>query len=375
MNWLWPRDPIPLRTVLKKPLGTTLLACAMALATSAAPALAQAAQYTAEEAQLYAAAKPEGTIVWYVGGPLEGMNAIAAEFQKEYPGLKVETMRLVGVLQYQRFMDETNAKKYLADVLQNTDYPSMEQLIEDGHIAEWKLPTFDRIPEQFRIKDFAYAQYSSTNAIVYNVNKVTPEEVAMLSQDWAAVLDPRFKGRFSVSPMKCGTCYAPIHMFMDPKFKDRFGPEFLKKIAAQQPASYSEVLVAIDRVVAGEQDFTLNGWEAAAAVKYLDGAPIRWVFPKPSPEFGNSWLGISKYAPHPNASRLFMNWLMGDKGAIAMERVYGSKSTLEGIPDSRPYIKAPWYKPPTEVYGVDWKRWGDNYHKDMDLWAATLKRR
>jgi hypothetical protein len=58
-----------------------------------------------------------------------------------------------------------------------------------------------------------------------------------------------------------------------------------------------------------------------------------------------------------------------------MERVYGSKSTLQGIPDARPYIKADWYKPPTDVYGVDWKRWGDNYHKDMDLWAATLKRR
>jgi iron(III) transport system substrate-binding protein len=368
MNWLSPRDPMTT-------LGRRFLACATSIAALAMPIATQAQQYTPDEAKLYAAAKPEGTVVWYVGGPLEGMNAIAAEFQKDYPGLKVETMRLVGVLQYQRFMDETNAKKYLADVLQNTDYPSMEQLIEDGHIAEWKLPTFDRIPEQFRIKDFAYAQYSSTNAIVYNVNKVTPEEVAMLSKDWEAVLDPRFKGRFSVSPMKCGTCYAPIHMFMDPKFNDRFGPAFLQKVAAQQPASYSEVLVAIDRVVAGEQDFTLNGWEAAAAVKYLDGAPIRWVFPKPSPEFGNSWLGISKYAPHPNASRLFMNWLMGDRGATAMERVYGSKSTLEGIPDARPYVTAPWYKPPTDVYGVDWKRWGDNYHKDMDLWAATLKRR
>src|SRR5471030_2570344 len=64
------------------------------------------------EAALYAAAKTEGSLVWSVGGPLEAMNEIAAEFEKQYPGVKVQTLRAVGVLQYQRFIDESNAKKY-----------------------------------------------------------------------------------------------------------------------------------------------------------------------------------------------------------------------------------------------------------------------
>jgi iron(III) transport system substrate-binding protein len=336
-------------------------------------ASAQQLPSAANESAIYEAAKKEGKLVWYVGGPLDGMNAIAAEFEKEYPGIKVETMRLVGVQQYQRFLDETNAKKHLADVLQNTDYPSMLSLIEESHIAEWKIPTFDRIPEMYRIKDFAYAQYTSTNAIIYREKKLTEEEVKLLQSGWEAVLDPRFKGRFSVSPMKCGVCYAPIHMFLDPKLNGRFGPEFLKKLAGLKPASYSEVLVAIDRVIAGEQDFTLSGWEAAGAVKLRAGAPIRWLFPRPTPEYGNSWQGISVYARHPNAARLFLNWSNNDKGAGAMERVYGSKSTLEGLAGQRPYVKAPWYKHPVELYPIDLQRWDSNYHKDMDLWASLLK--
>ena len=339
---------------------------------TAGPTQAQTT-YPNDNAKLYEAAKKEGRLVWYVGGPLDGMNAIAAEFEKDYPGIKVETMRAVGVLQYQKFMDETNAKKYIADVLQNTDRPSMAALIKDGHISEWKVPTFDRIPEAFRIKDYAYAHYTSTNAIIYNEKKVTPEEVKLLETGWEAVLDPRFKGRFSVSSMKCGVCYAPIHMFLDPKFKDRYGPEFLRKVVAQEPASYSEVLVTIDRVIAGEQDFTMWGWEAAGALKLKQGAPIRWLFPKPTPEYGNSWLGVSKYAPHPNGSRLFLNWLLSDKGAGAMERVYGSKATLQNMTHQLPYTKASWYKLPVETYGVDWERWGANYHKDMDLWIKTIK--
>jgi iron(III) transport system substrate-binding protein len=369
--------PSPSRADALRPLvhlSRVLLAGMGLLLTLHLTASAQQSLPAAREADLYEAAKKEGKLVWYVGGPLDGMNAIAAEFEKDYPGVKVETMRLVGVQQYQRFMDETGAKKHLADVLQNTDYPSMLSLIEDGHIAEWKIPAFDRIPEMYRIKDFAYAQYTSANAIIYHENKLTEEEVKLLQSGWEAVLDPRFKGRFSVSPMKCGVCYAPIHMFLDPQFNGRYGPEFLKKLAESKPASYSEVLVAIDRVIAGEEDFTISGWEAAGAVKLRAGAPIRWLFPRPTPEYGNSWQGISVYAPHPNAARLFLDWTNNDKGAGAMERVYGSKSTLEGLADQRPYVKAPWYKPPVELYPVDQKRWDLNYHKDMDLWASLLKR-
>ena len=340
----------------------------------ALPAAAQTFPAPTNEAALYAAAKKEGTLVWCVGGPLDGMNAIAAEFEKQYPGIKVQTLRLVGVQQYQRFLDETKAGKYFMDLLQNTDYPSMADLVNSGYISEWKIPTFNRIPEKFRIKDYAYAQYTSTNAIIYNVNKVTPDEVRLLQTGWDAALDPRFKGRFGVSTMKCGVCYAPIHMFLDPKLSNRYGPPFLEKIAAQKPAVYSEVLASVDRVVAGEQDFTMWGWEAVGALKLQEGAPIRWVFPAPTPEFGNSWQGVSKYAPHPNAARLFLNWTMNDKGAGAMERVYGSKSTLEGLRDQRTYTKEAWYHPPRQIYNIDEKRWEDNYVHDMDLWASTLKR-
>ncbi len=331
------------------------------------------ADLSPQEAALYEAAKKEGSLTWYVSAPLEGMQSLSNEFQKKYPGIKIQMMRTVGVAQYQKFSDETSAKKYIADLMQNSDFPSMQALVDEGHVLEWKVPSSDNFPAEFRIGNFAYAHYTSTNAIVYNANKLTPDEVKLLEADWKNVLDPRFKGRFSVSPMKCGVCYAPIHMFMDPKFKDRYGAEFLKGIASQKPAVYSEVLVALDRVVAGEQDFTVSGWEASAAVKWIDGAPVRWVFPHPTPIFGNSYLAISKYAPHPNAAKFFLDWLTSVDGQQTMQRVYGAQGTLKGINDERPYTHESWYHSPVELYDVDWKRWDANFHKDMDLFAKTMK--
>ena len=345
---------------------------AVASLAIAASASAQAT-YPMDEAELYEAAKKEGTVVWYESAPLEPMKAIALEFEKKYPGIKVEVLRIVGVQQYQRFMEEVQAGQHNVDILHISDQPSMKALIEEGHVADWKVPAHDRIPEEFRLGTHSYANYTTDNAIIYNVNKVTPEEVAILEKDWKGVLDPRFKGRFAVTSMKCGACYAGIHMFLDPELKDQYGEEFLKQVAAQQPAVYSEVLVGLDRVIAGEHDFTYWTWEGIALTKWQQGAPIRWLHPKPTPVFGNSWQAVSNYAPHPNAARLFQNWSMGEEGVAAIQQLYGSATVLKDFADTRSVTKEDWYKPVEEPYAVDFERWDSDYHKDLDLWINILK--
>ena len=349
-----------------------LAACAlMVLMLAAGSAVAQ--QFPRDEAKLYEAAKKEGKVVWYESAPLEAMKAVAGEFEKKYPGVKVEVLRIVGVQQYQRFMQETQANQHAVDVLHISDYPSMEELVKEGHIADWRVPLHERFPEPFRLRTHAYANYTTDNAIIYNVNKLKPEEVKLLASSWKAVLDPRFKGRFAVTSMKCGACYAGIHMFLDPKMSKEYGPEFLKKLAEQKPAVYGEVLVGLDRVIAGEHDFTYWTWEGIGITHWQKGAPIRWIRPSPTPEFGNSWQAVSKYAPRPNAARLFQNWSMSEEGTLALQLKYGSRTVLMDMPDLRPVTKEPWYEPIKQPYFVDFKRWSTNYQKDMDLWAKTLQ--
>lgn len=353
---------------------STLAMTTAALAVSflATGGLASAQDYPTDEAALYEAAKAEGTVVWYISAPLEPMKAIALEFEKKYPGVKVEVLRYPSVQQYQKFMEEVSAEQYNVDVMAMSDQPSMNSLIEDGYVAEWRIPNADRYPESTRIGDYAYTTMMTDVVIVYNVNKVTPEEVELL-RNWKGILDPRFKGRFSVTSMKCGICYAPIHMFLDDKYKDTFGEEFLEQVAAQEPAVYRDVLIGLDRVIAGEQDINFWSWEGAALGKIEQGAPIRWVAPEIAPSFSSSYQGISKYAPHPNAARLFQDWTMSEEGAIAGERLYGSRAAMDGLADTRNVAKQDWYQPAKVTYSVDYDRWNENFEDDMDTWTQLLK--
>ncbi len=325
-----------------------------------------------DQTKLYELAKKEGTIVWYNSMPLEPAKDIAKDFEARFPGIKVEILRIVGIQQYQRFLMETNAKQYMADILYISDYPSIKSLSEQGHLVEWKVPTSDRIPAVFRIGNYSYCPDPTDNAIVYNVNKVTPEEIKILSSSWKSILDPRFKGRFTVQTHKCGACYAAVHMFLDPKNAKVFGPEFIKAVAAQKPTAYPDSLVAMDRVIAGEHDFTFWTWEKAASVKWQQGAPIRWIHPSPTPEWGNSWYAVSKYSPHPNAARLYLNWITGEEGALSLQKNYFSRPVLEGVRDILRYTSEPWYDPIRKRYDVDWDRWTKNYNKDMDFWIKTV---
>lgn len=323
-----------------------------------------------DTAKLYEAARKEGKIVWYEAAPLEPMQELAKRFNKRYPGIAVQLLRITGPQQYQRFMQETQNRQHIADLLLLSDQPLMQDLIKRGHIAEWKVPTHDRVPDAFKIGGFAYAAYTTDIAIVYNTERVSPEEVKILESSWKGVLDPRFKDRFAVVRRKCGACYAGVHMFLDPAMSAEYGEPFLKAVGAQRPKVYSDNPIALDRIIAGERDFVFWLWEAIAVTKWQQGAPIRWVRPSPTPEWGNSWNAISRYAPNPNAARLMQIWLLSEEGALALQDVYGSATVLDGIEDARKFTRESWYKPIQKRYDMDWERWGRDYERDMTLWQS-----
>ena len=117
-------------------------------AQSKQPSIADLALSTSKDraAIILDGAKKEGALVVYESGPLEAYQGFAQDFMQKYPGIKVDVLRIVGVAQYQRFMQETQARQYIADILSISDQPSMADLAANGHLVDWKIPSFDNLP-------------------------------------------------------------------------------------------------------------------------------------------------------------------------------------------------------------------------------------
>ncbi|OWT80415.1 MULTISPECIES: ABC transporter substrate-binding protein [unclassified Achromobacter] len=336
--------------------------------------LAAAQTYPNDDAQLFASAKAkeEGKVVWYLNQPLEPLRLVANEFEKQYPGMKVELQRAVGGQLMQKFVRESDARQNIADVIQVSDPVMMRDLAQGNYLAHWKIPTHDRIPAGYRIGDQAYSAIITDMAILYNSDKLKPEEVAILQKSWEGVLDPRFKGRFAISSSRSGIAYAGLSMFLDPALKSQYGEKFLAKVVQQKPAVYSDGAVALDRVVAGEQDFYFWFTEGPAVTKWMQGAPLRWIEPSPRPAYPNALQGVSSSAPHPNGARLLQNWLNSEAGARALQDRYGVRTSLEGVPDTRKAAQELGAPQPKD-YPVDLERWANDYDATQDLWAKIVK--
>jgi len=350
---------------------TRALAGAALVAMTAGTAMAQDS-YPTDPAALYEAAQDEGSLVWYTGTPINSAQKMAEAFGEAYPGVTVEVVRLPNLQQMQRFSQESASGRHMADVLA-LDNVSMAALIKNGFIADWKVPSYDDIVPEARMGTQAYAPFYIDTAILYNTNKVSEEEAKLLAGDWNAILDPRFKGRMAVTNQKCAVCYNAVHMFLDPKLADRYGPEFLTKIGEQQPAVYPEINIGVDRVIAGEKDFMVTVFESSVVPKWQEGAPIRWVHPSPTPlSLTSAWSAVSANAPSPNAARLFLDWWMSPEGAKVQQESYGGRSTLKSVPDNRAFTKEPWYDAVTEPYAPDLPRWEANFNADMDMWLKAI---
>ena len=73
------------------------------------------------EQLLYSGAKSEGKVVWYTSLAGESYKGIVKAFETKYPGVKVEAYRVSGSDITVRMMEESKAKRYVADTVETTE--------------------------------------------------------------------------------------------------------------------------------------------------------------------------------------------------------------------------------------------------------------
>jgi iron(III) transport system substrate-binding protein len=251
------------------------------------------------------------------------------------------------------------------------DVGAYRRLVDDKMIMNHRVPNDADIPAKFKIDGYAYVTYLTTTVVVVNDKLVSQEEGAIL-REWEGILDPRWKGRIGTTYPAGGGVYGPLYMYLRPPTPGRFGEKFLRGVAAQQPQIFNSTATAIERVISGEIHVLFTHFEADAIPKWRNGAPIRWYAPKPTPSFGNTYFGIAAKAPHPNAAKLWLNWLLSEDGATAFNKVYASISTLSTHKDQRDLPTASWYMPITETFTPDLDGWIKYQDADVKLWREIF---
>ena len=266
---------------------------------------------------LVAAAKAEGTLTFYHTTAIDPTAVWTGAFTKKY-GITTQNVRGPSYPLFERWLTEERVGQHIADVIQITDTVLIESAHEEGLIADYTPASAAGIRPEMKKEGVWYTAFVNAMGIAWNSTKVvSPEEEKLIREGgWNVLTDPRWKGRIATgTPASGGSSYSYVYMFLGGK-RDQFGPDFLAKMAALKPQVYDSKSPMYDRLAAGEHAIVDQASQSDMGGFYLKGAPIRWVFPTPTPA-NLTVQTISAKAPHPNAARLFQDWAMSEEGQAA----------------------------------------------------------
>jgi len=284
------------------------------------------------------AAKKEGQVTVYTS-PVP--SPAVDTFARAHPEIKVTKVEGRGGSQLQRVIAERRAGKYVADVftagitettpLYNAKMLSplkpvllLPEVTDESKWWEKRHRYGD--PEGRYV--FVYIGVPQPGSIYCNTNLVDPKEIKSL---WD-LLHPKWKGKILVrDPRVQGPGGGTLRFFYH---HPQVGPEYLRRL-------FSEMDVTLTRDFRQGTDWLARG-KFALCVGCGDVNQAR-AQGLPVDKLGilkegaglvaqGGTLAFMDKAPHPNAGRLFINWLLSREGQTAVQQ--GNALQKSGVPDS-----------------------------------------
>ncbi|MBM4261422.1 MAG: extracellular solute-binding protein [Deltaproteobacteria bacterium] len=327
------------------------------------PMLGAAEPWQAEWDRALKAAEQEGELTYYTLGEV----GFVSEFEKKFPRIRVRVVQGKGNELLARMMAERRAGKFLADVARigNTSPYALYQakalqpistafiLPEVKDESKWWSGKHQYIDSEGKYI-FVPVGSVSVNMVAYNTETVVPAELHsfwdLLQEKWRAkivVIDPRATG-YGRSGARAAYSHAQL------------GADFLRRLFTEQVVMVSrDYRQAIDWLAQKRFAIMLFGNGDDVLQARAQGLPVNVVDTGVWKEGGMLEPGAFTLAwadksPHPNAAKVFINWLLSREGQIAVQKDGSVNDSLRiDIPktDVRPMAR----RKDGAKYMVTWK--------------------
>ncbi len=278
-------------------------------------------------------AKKEGEVIWYGGGSGEIDEVINKGFTRKYPFVQAKKFRIQSQKLLVRFEAESRAGKHIADIVRTTDW-YIDIFKKKGLLMQYESQERKFYIKELKDPDGYYtALYKQLHAMAYNTKLVSKQDLPRFYDD---LLDPKWKGKLGLED----AAYVWFVNLLKIRGESR-GVEFMKKLARQNVSLRSGTTLLGNLVAAGEIPLAIDIYAYAIERAKKTGAPVDWHAIEPA-IVHTITAGINKNAPHPNAAKLFMSYLLSEEG----QKTY----LTEGLEPARTGIDPPWVPKGLKLY-------------------------
>jgi iron(III) transport system substrate-binding protein len=275
---------------------------------------------------LVKAANKEATLLLYGGATLQHMTLLIGNFNRVYPGIKVNYLRKSGSSLFELIVRELRAKTYNADAYVPLTIDQAMYLAERKLLTRHLSPERSAFPEQAKDRDGYWTTlYQTGHVYAYNTRQVNPKDAPRSYDD---LLQPRWKGKIMMDEEE-DLWYAAVLEILG---KEK-GQSFMRALAQQQPVFQGSKTLMMQLLCAGEVAlaFPVNFNQANDAKKR--SCPSDFVAIEPQTQRPPFVIAMAQNAPHPAAAKLFIDFLLAKEPQKFMqENIFRQSARLDVEP-------------------------------------------
>ena len=269
----------------------------------------------AADAALIAAATKEGAVIWYSTlVQNQAARPLADAFEKKYPGIKASIVAGTQDELLLKLLAEGRAGAIQADVSHGGS--AAVALAKAGLVEKYLPESAKDYPAAYKDPD----GYWTAETVYYLVSAINTDLVkpADVPKSYADLLDAKWKGKIAwAQQMSQGGPPAFIGMILATMGQDK-GMDYLRQLSRQGVVNVvGNQRVVLDQVIGGQYPLALMTFNHHSEISLKKGAPVAWL--KLDSAVANLDAAfLMKGAPHPNAGKLFLDFVLSADGQAVL---------------------------------------------------------
>jgi iron(III) transport system substrate-binding protein len=284
--------------------------------------------YPADYGAIISAARDEGKVVVYSTTDLSAVAALIRDFEMLYPGVKVLYEDLNSAELHDRYLAETTAHKPSADVLWSSAMDLQMKLANDNFAERYHSPEIGSLPDWAVWRDAAFGTTFEPAVFVYSKRFVAPKDVPQTHAEFLSLINSqreKYAGNvttYDIERSAVGFLFATQDSRIETGFWD-----LAKALGANAVDLDTNTSVMVQRIASGKNYLGYNLIGSYALTRARLDPHIGVVMPKDYTLVMSRIALLSKTASHPNAGKLWLDYLLSKRG----QTVLSTRSELFSI--------------------------------------------
>ena len=255
-------------------------------------------------------AKKERKLLYYTVLTLPESQALIRGFQQKYPFIEPEVFRLGAEKLRTKILTEARADRHMFDV-------TSMAVVETGvlHLQRvlgaYKASARDAIPAGLKDDEGYWTGiYVRQFVLAYDTRQVSEKDAP---KDWWDLLDPKWRGKIGMDEQETEWYAALVEYWGAEKAR-----KFMRGLAAQKPVLHRGHTLIANLLVAGEFPLAIA---YGSRIEEMKGkrAPVDWADAMDPIVTSPSVISLAARAPHPNAARLFIEYVLSREGQTLLQ--------------------------------------------------------